>query len=66
VSSKKIIDADLAKVKPALLRAAKQARRLAAATSTPLVVYKDGKIVKLSMVKEKPAKYGDAPSAVKT
>ena len=54
----KIKDPDLAKVMPALLRAAKQARRIAAATNTPLVIYKNGKTIKLS-VKEKRPKYGD-------
>ena len=59
MSSKKIKDADLAKVKPALLRAAKQARRTAIATFTPLVIYKNGKTVKLSVVKEKRVRYGN-------
>jgi hypothetical protein len=58
MSSQKIKDADLAKVKPALLRAAKQARLTALATNTPLVIYRNGKTVRLSMVKEKRAKYG--------
>jgi hypothetical protein len=56
--SKKVKDADLAKVKPALLRAAEQARRTAAATFTPLVIYKSGKTIKLSVVKEKRSRYG--------
>jgi hypothetical protein len=58
MNSKKVKDADLAKVKPALLRAARQARLTAMATFTPLVVYKNGKTVKLSVVKEKRIKYG--------
>lgn len=58
MSSKKVKDADLAKVKPALLRAAKQARRTAAATFTPLIVYKNGKTVKLAITKEDSARYG--------
>jgi len=57
MKSSKIKDPDLAKVLPALLRAAKQARRIAAATNTPLIVYRNGKTVKVS-VKEKRAKYG--------
>jgi hypothetical protein len=56
--SKKVKDADLARVKPALLRAAQQARRTAAATFTPLVIYKDGRTTKLAVVKEKRSKYG--------
>ena len=57
MSSKKVKDADLAKVKRALLRAAKQARRTAAATFTPLIVYKNGKTVKLAITKEDSARY---------
>jgi hypothetical protein len=48
--STKIKDPDLEKVLPALLRAAKQARRIAAATNTPLVIFRNGKTVKLSVV----------------
>jgi hypothetical protein len=59
MSLKEVKDADLAKVKPALLRAARQARWTAAATFTPLVVYKNGKTVKLPIVNEKRAKYGN-------
>jgi hypothetical protein len=55
----KIKDPDLAKVMPALLRAAKQARRIAAETNTPLIVYRNGKTVKVSVVKEKRARYGN-------
>jgi tRNA1(Val) A37 N6-methylase TrmN6 len=57
MSSKKVKDADLAKVKRALLRAAKQARRTAAATLTPLIIYKDGKTVRLAVTKEDTARY---------
>ena len=53
----KIKDADLAKVEPALLRAAKQARRTAAATYTPLVVYKNNKTIMQKVLKEKRAGY---------
>jgi hypothetical protein len=58
MSSTKIKDPDLAKVRPALLRAAKQARRIAAATHTPLVIYKNGRTIKLMVVKEKRTGYG--------
>jgi hypothetical protein len=51
----KIKDADLAKVEPALLRAAKQARRTAAATYTPLVVYKNNKTIRQKVVIDKRA-----------
>ena len=47
----------MAKVKPALLRAARQARRIAAATFTPLVVYKNCKTVKQMVVKERRTRY---------
>jgi hypothetical protein len=53
MSSMKIKDADMAKVKPALIRAARQARRTAAATFTPLVVYKNGRTIRQMVVKEK-------------
>jgi hypothetical protein len=46
MSSTKMKDPDLAKVRPALLRAARQARRIAAATHTPLVIYKNGRTIK--------------------
>jgi len=55
MSPVKIRDADLAKVEPALRRAAKQARRTAAATYTPLVVYKNNRMIKQAVVKEKRA-----------
>jgi len=40
-----IDDPDLAKVETALKRAALKARKIAKDTSTPLVIYKNGKIV---------------------
>jgi hypothetical protein len=58
MSSTKIKDADLARVKPALLRAARQARRTAAATFTPLVVYKNGRTIRQMVAKEKRKGYG--------
>jgi len=44
ITKKKIQDPDLAKVESALKRAAKQARKTARDTRTPLIIYKDGKI----------------------
>lgn len=38
-------DPDILGVEPALKRAAKRARRIAAMTGTPLVVYEKGRIV---------------------
>ena len=42
----KVTDADLEKVEVALRRAALRAREVARQTGTPLVVYKNGRIVK--------------------
>jgi len=42
----KIRDKDLAKAEAALRRAAKKARSIAEATKTPLVFYRDGKVVR--------------------
>ena len=47
-----IQDADLAQAGKALLRAAKQARKIAQQTGTPLVIYEDGKVVKLMIPRE--------------
>jgi len=57
--SKKVKDADLAKSQ-ASLGFARHSRRAgtAAATFTPLVIYKDGRTTKLAVVKEKRSKYG--------
>jgi len=46
-TTKKIIikDPDLAKVDVALRRAAQKARQKARETNTPLVIYKDGRII---------------------
>ena len=52
----RIKDADLRKVEPALRRAVEQARRTAAATHTPLVVYRDGKVTHQA-VREEPTQY---------
>jgi hypothetical protein len=58
MNSAKIKDADLAKVEPALRRASKQARRIAAATNTPFVVYKNERKTRQTVVKEKRPRYG--------
>ncbi|RJR15860.1 MAG: hypothetical protein C4581_10905 [Nitrospiraceae bacterium] len=42
----KIRDKDLAKAEAALKRAAKKARIIAEKTNTPLVFYKEGKVVR--------------------
>ena len=44
-TKKTIQDPDLARVEAALLRAAQRARKRAKDTGTPLVIYKDGKII---------------------
>ncbi len=49
----KIHDKDLSGVEKALRRAGNQARKTAEKTSTPLVIYKDGKIIKKYVGKEK-------------
>ena len=45
-------DENLLRAYPAMLRAAKDARRIAYATNTPLVIMEDGKIVYKWMTKE--------------
>ena len=45
-------DSDMAQVEKALLRAAKQARKIAQQTGTPLVIYEDGKVVKKMIARE--------------
>jgi ribosomal protein L21E len=45
----KIHDKDLIGVEKALRRAGNQARKIALETSTPLVIYKDGQIVKIKV-----------------
>jgi predicted regulator of Ras-like GTPase activity (Roadblock/LC7/MglB family) len=44
-TKKTIQDPDLARVEAALLRAAQKARKTAKDTLTPLVIYKDGRII---------------------
>ncbi len=46
-------DKDLDGVAPALRRAGERARRIAAQTGTPLVIYKDGRVVKMMIKPEK-------------
>ena len=42
---RRLSDPDIRGVEPALRRAAKAARRIAAATHTPLVIWQEGKVV---------------------
>lgn len=44
-TEKTIQDPDLARVEAALLRAGQKARKRARDTGTPLVIYKDGRVV---------------------
>jgi len=44
-TTKIIQDPDLARVEVALQRAAQRARKIAKDTRTPLVIYKDGRII---------------------
>ena len=48
-----IRDKDMAGVGPALRRAAKQARKIAIQTNTPLVVWENGRVVKKKLTGEK-------------
>ena len=48
-----ILDRDMAGVGPALRRAAKQARKIAIQTNTPLVVWENGRVVKKKLTGEK-------------
>jgi len=50
-----IQDPDLAQVEKALRRAAKQARKIAQQTGTPLVIYEDGRVVKKMIARENSA-----------
>jgi len=52
-TEKTIQDPDLARVEAALQRAAKNARKRAKDTNTPLVIYKDGQIILQSVDEEK-------------
>lgn len=46
-------------IEAALHRAALYARRLAAETGTPLVLYENGRIVKLTVAKDRPVPAAD-------
>ena len=48
-----VLDQDLAKVGTALRRAAKQARKIALQTGTPLVIYENGRVIKKKLGREK-------------
>ena len=54
ITKKTINDPDLAKVEEALKRAGQTARKIARDTGTPLVLYKNGKIVLKNVDDEKP------------
>ena len=41
-----VLDEDLAKVGAALRRAAKQARKTAVMTNTPLIIYENGRVIR--------------------
>jgi hypothetical protein len=43
---KRVLDEDLSKVGPALRRAARQARKIAERTHTPLVIYEHGHVIR--------------------
>jgi hypothetical protein len=47
-----IHDGDLAKVGAALRRAAKRARKIAAVTNTPFIIYENGRVIR-KRIKEK-------------
>ena len=49
---KTVCDEDLAKVGPALRRAAKQARKIAARTHTPFIIYKKGRVIRMKIEEE--------------
>ena len=52
-TKKVILDKDMARVEIALRRAAKQARKIAIQTNTPLVVWENGRVVKKKLSREK-------------
>ena len=49
---KRVFDEDLSKVGTALQRAAKQARKIAQRTHTPLVIYEQGRVIRIMVEKE--------------
>ncbi len=50
---RRVQDVDLAKVGAALKRAAARARKVAEQTNTPLVIYKDGRVTRMSVAHAK-------------
>ncbi|MEW6668324.1 MAG: hypothetical protein AB1512_24180 [Thermodesulfobacteriota bacterium] len=50
--TKRVHDEDLAKVGVALRRAAKQARKIAEQTNTPLIIYEDGRLIRKKVGKK--------------
>jgi hypothetical protein len=52
-AKKVVLDKDLAKVGIALRRAAKQARKIALQTNTPLVIYENERVIKKRVSREK-------------
>ena len=51
-TKKIVLDEDLSKVGTALRRAAKQARKIAETTHTPLVIYEQGRVIRKMVEKE--------------
>jgi len=51
-NKKIVLDEDLSKVGSALRRAARQARKLAEQTHTPLVIYEQGRVIRKMVEKE--------------
>jgi len=49
-----ILDKDMARVGIALRQAAKQARKIAIQTNTPLVIWENGRVVKKKLSRENP------------
>jgi len=52
-TKKVILDKDMARVGIALRRAAKQARKIAIQTNTPLILWENGRVVKKKLSREK-------------
>jgi hypothetical protein len=52
-TKKVFLDKDMARVGIAFRRAARQARRIAIQTNTPLVVWENGRVVKKKLRREK-------------
>jgi hypothetical protein len=52
-TKKVLLDKDMARVGVALRRAAKQAKKIAIQTNTPLVVWENGRVVKKKLSRKK-------------